>query len=304
MYHRFGADETLRRLDPAVLERQLDYVGQNFRVVTLHDIVDRLSSGRDPEPGSVAFTVDDAYGDFGEIAYPIFRRHRIPVTLYVVSEFAGGRMWLWWDAIRYVVMRSPGGTYDLEGRNMSVVLSDAGSRRAAWDHLSSVGLTLRPEQIPSYLVSLQRLFRVELPCRPTSEFAAMSWESLRALDPDLVEIGAHTRTHAILSLCDEERIMDEIGGSKAEIENRIGRSVRSLCYPNGTPDAVNELCPAAARRAGFESAVMSCGGLVTRRADRHALPRISCSGTWHQFVRTISGFSHVRGRARWATFRT
>jgi len=294
MYHRFGDDESGRRLPVDLLEQQLDHLRRHFHVVPLRHLVARLRSGRDPEPYSVALTVDDAYGDFGTVGYPIFLRHRIPVTLYVVSELASGRLWLWWDAIRYVLNHAPEGRYALD--TGAVSLSDAASRRAAWEPLADLGLGQTPDERDRFLADLQRVFRVDLPYPPSPEFAAMSWDQLRALDPELVEVGAHSRTHPILSRCTPERATREIAGSKAEIEERLGREVRSFCYPNGTRSDVNDHCIRAVREAGYESAVMSCGPLIRRGADVHALPRMSSSRTWDLFLGEISGFRQLRER--------
>src|SRR5882762_7625936 len=81
MYHRFGPDGAAGGLDVGILEKQLSYLRRHFNVVPLRDLVSRLRSGMDPEPYSVAVTVDDAYADFGELAYPVFLRHGVPVTV-------------------------------------------------------------------------------------------------------------------------------------------------------------------------------------------------------------------------------
>jgi peptidoglycan/xylan/chitin deacetylase (PgdA/CDA1 family) len=294
MYHRFGDDDAGRGLPVDLLEKQLDHLRRHFHVVPLRELVARLKSGRDPEPYSVALTVDDAYADFGALGYPVFLRHRVPVTLYVVSELASGRLWLWWDAIRYVLDHAPEGRYEVGARTVS--LSDVSSRRAAWEPLADLGLSQTPDERDGYLADLQRLFGIDLPYPPSPEFAAMSWDELAALDSGLVEIGAHSRTHPILSHCDPERVTGEIAGSKAEIEERLGREVRSFCYPNGTWSDVNVHCFRAVREAGYESAVMSCGPLIRRGANVHALPRMSTNRTWDLFLGEVSGFRQLGAR--------
>ncbi len=298
MYHRFGSDDGERRLNVSVLEEQLCYMRRHFNVVSLRDVVLRLRSGMGPEPYTVAVTVDDAYADFGELAYPVFQRHGVPVTIYVVSEFASGRMWLWWDAIRYILTQARNGHYHLAWLNGSatVPLSGAVSQENAWFTLAAIGLTLSPGERDRYIRHLQQSFSVSLPKTPTKEFAALDWDALRALDPKVVEIGAHTCTHPILSRCDPERVIQEVAGSKKAIEEQLGREVRAFCYPNGEWSDVDERCFTAVREAGYESAVMACGTMVCKGANLYALERISASPTRGEFVSDISGISHVRQR--------
>jgi peptidoglycan/xylan/chitin deacetylase (PgdA/CDA1 family) len=68
----------------------LRFLRRHFNILPLRELVSHLRSGSTLDPRTVVLTVDDAYADFGEHAYPVFREHGIPVTIYVVSEFAGG----------------------------------------------------------------------------------------------------------------------------------------------------------------------------------------------------------------------
>jgi peptidoglycan/xylan/chitin deacetylase (PgdA/CDA1 family) len=298
MYHRFGPGDRDRKLDAEELDRQLRYLRRHFRVVPLGALVACLRDGDAPAPLTVAITVDDAYADFGEHAYPVFRRLGIPVTIYVVSEFAGGRFWLWWDAVRHLVEVAPPGRYRLDcpPGPLKFSLADRASRHAAWSALAGVGVKLAPAEREQFLRDLQRTLMVALPASPSPEFAALSWDALRALDPDIVEIGAHTRTHPTLSRCDTARIREEVGGSRREIEERTGRRVRAFCYPNGEPDDVDGRCVAAVREAGFDSAVLACGGMIGGGADRYLLERMGAPHMAGDFEGDVSGISYLRQR--------
>jgi peptidoglycan/xylan/chitin deacetylase (PgdA/CDA1 family) len=296
MYHRFGVDRDERKLDVKVLEEQLRYLRRHFNVVRLRELATRLRSGARPHPYTVALTVDDAYADFGELAYPVFRRYGIPVTVYVVSEFASGRMWLWWDAIRYVLGQAGNREYQLAGPDgpIKISLSDKASRERAWLTLAGIGVTLSPEERDRHIQELREGLAVSLPNPPVKEFAAMDWGALRALDPEIVEIGAHTCTHPILSRCDSGRIVQEVVGSKKAIEGQLGREVKAFCYPNGEWADVDERCIAAVREAGFDNAVMACGTMVCKGASLYALERIPASHIRNEFESDISGVSHMR----------
>jgi len=303
MYHRFGPDDPVRKLDAESLNEQLRFLRRHFNVVRLRDLVSRLKSGIAPEPLSVALTVDDAYADFGEYAYPVFRKHGVPVTIYVVSEFASGRFWLWWDAIRHLLSQVADGDYRLIMPNgpVDILLTDEASRNDAWLILAGVGVTLPPAERDQFLDDLQHVFAVSLPAAPPPEFAALSWDELRALDPDIVEIGAHTRTHPILSRCDSARIVEEVAGSKRVIEEQLGRPVSAFCYPNGEWSDVDERCITAVREVGFDSAVMACGSMVGKGANPYTLERMSASHRLGEFKGDVSGISYLRGRLAGST---
>jgi peptidoglycan/xylan/chitin deacetylase (PgdA/CDA1 family) len=298
MYHRFGPEDPRRRLSANDLDRQLRFLRRHFNVRPLAALAARLRDGLPPEPGTVAVTVDDAYADFGEHAYPVFRENRVPVTIYVVSEFAGGRFWLWWDAVRYLLAQAAPGTYRLgsAASRAEFAIGAAASRDEAWSRLAAIGVALAPLERDQFLCELQSVLAVELPADPTREYSAMNWDRLKSLDPEIVDIGAHTRTHPILARCDTALIEKEVAGSKSEIESRIGRRVGAFCYPNGEPADVDERCIAAVRAAGFDSAVLACGDMADRRSDRFALERMGAAHDQDEFKADVSGVAYLRRR--------
>lgn len=94
----------------------------------------------------------------------------------------------------------------------------------------------------------------------------MSWEELRGL-PSSVEVGSHTVRHRNLTRLPEAEVEEELRISRMEIEDHLGRAVRSFAYPYG-----------AANRG------------VMRMAAGHY--RIAC-GTRLQFVTPKSRPEHV-----------
>ena len=60
----------------------------------------------------------------------------------------------------------------------------------------------------------------------------LSGPQLRALS-ERFEIGAHTVTHPLLTTVDDDRARDEICLSKVQLEDVLGDSVISFCYPGG-----------------------------------------------------------------------
>ena len=60
-----------------------------FDIISIEAVPERLREGGD-RPFAV-FTLDDGYRDNRAFAYPIFRRHSVPFTIYVASNFADGK---------------------------------------------------------------------------------------------------------------------------------------------------------------------------------------------------------------------
>jgi peptidoglycan/xylan/chitin deacetylase (PgdA/CDA1 family) len=70
-----------------------------------------------------------------------------------------------------------------------------------------------------------------------------------ALHDGGMELGAHTLTHPDLRALDDDRLAEELEGSRAAVERITGRPCRTMAYPYGL---WNRRVADAARRAGYE----------------------------------------------------
>lgn len=97
-------------------------------------------------------------------------------------------------------------------------------------------------------------------------------EELKKLDADpLCTLGAHTVNHPRLEKLNRKQQQDEIGGSKATLENLLGHSVNHFSFPHGAyNDDTLEIC----KELGFKTAVQSWGGAIRRGTPPWPLPRI------------------------------
>lgn len=85
------------------------------------------------------------------------------------------------------------------------------------------------------------------------------------------EIGAHTLTHPRLTQVSEARAREEIAAAKRKLEDAFGIELRHFCYPYGDH---NERVVELVRAAGYATACLASGGLVTPGADRFRLNRL------------------------------
>jgi peptidoglycan/xylan/chitin deacetylase (PgdA/CDA1 family) len=99
----------------------------------------------------------------------------------------------------------------------------------------------------------------------------LDWDGLAQLREHGWEIGSHGVHHRDLTELADEELAAELGGSRVELEERLGVRCRSIAYPYGRADA-RVLRAAAA--AGFEF-----GCLLGQRGPggQLALPRVGVS---------------------------
>jgi len=104
----------------------------------------------------------------------------------------------------------------------------------------------------------------------------LSVEGLHLLREYGFSIGSHTRSHARLTDLDRETAQDEIAGSKAELEDRLGTEVSYFAYPYGKEDpATRDLVVGA----GYLAACSTRSGFNRPGSDPYVLRRIDVFGT-------------------------
>ena len=95
-----------------------------------------------------------------------------------------------------------------------------------------------------------------------------------------MEVGAHTQTHPRLPSCNKASLVQEVAGSKADLENLLQMPVNQFCYPYGNLD---ERVVQAVRAAGYEAATTTNPGVANNEDDFHLLPREKMTGYSHLF---------------------
>jgi peptidoglycan/xylan/chitin deacetylase (PgdA/CDA1 family) len=105
------------------------------------------------------------------------------------------------------------------------------------------------------------------------ELAGASWEQLKQLAAAGWEIGSHSRTHVRLPELDDPALAEELEGSRADCEERVGIPCNSIAYPYGDHDGrVVEAARAAGYTAGATvSGLLDAAGV---QADPLRCPRL------------------------------
>lgn len=99
----------------------------------------------------------------------------------------------------------------------------------------------------------------------------LSWEQILRLRADNIRLGAHTRTHCSLPDVPDDEAMEEIEGSRDDLERRLRTAVNAFAYPYGRYD---DRAVAAVNRTGFLGACVDKPRLVRLDTDPSLIPRI------------------------------
>ncbi|MDQ3823783.1 MAG: polysaccharide deacetylase family protein, partial [Actinomycetota bacterium] len=111
----------------------------------------------------------------------------------------------------------------------------------------------------------------------------VSWDDAHELERDGLALGAHTRTHPILTDITPDEVDAEVAGSREDLRDALGRTVETFAYPFGRWD---EATAQAVEAAGFGCAVSVRMGRNCAATSPYALRRVEIRGD-DSFVRFV-----------------
>ena len=222
-------------------ERQMRWLMRNYEVVSLGQLVGRVSRGRSLR-GAVAVTFDDAYGGVFDHAWPLLRDLRIPATVFVIADAPDRDEGFWWDDPDVLRAYSPAQRRrwltDFRGDGQPIVEALATARR--------------PRDAPRW-------------CRPAA------WHTIKQATTSGLQLGVHSATHRSLPVLEDRDLLREVVASRDVISQHTGLTPEFFAYPYGLwDDRVRQ----AVRSAGYRAAFTLDDG-HHGSADQWTLPRVN-----------------------------
>jgi peptidoglycan/xylan/chitin deacetylase (PgdA/CDA1 family) len=239
-YHR--VDEPARRPDlypglisatPDELDRHMAFLAAERHVVTLGELLDVRRGRSDLPPRSVLVTFDDAYRDFAEHAWPIARRHGVPLTLFVPTAFPGQpERSFWWDRLHHALASTPPrARLETAAGPLPFWTDDDRVRayKALRGHFKAHAHGAAMAGVDELTAALEA---------PSPDPAVLRWEDLRRLAAEGVTLAPHSRTHPMLDRLPRQQVDHETQGSRADLEREVGPVPPAFAYPSGQHDDV------------------------------------------------------------------
>ena len=289
-------------LDVKHFESQMHWLARNrFPVVPLSEALPDLLMGRLTEP-TVALTFDDGYRNNLDVALPILQKFNFPATIFVATGFIGSLKTIWPNRVLHALQSTAVEKVTWGGRSFQ--LSRIAGRKKANKLLQARVKELAPAAPDEAAAEIERLLHV--PENPDmghdSPFAMMDRDEIRrGADSGLLEFGAHSVTHPILSALDDERVRREVKQSVQAIRLMVPQPSPCFAYPNGRPVDFDSRCISHLKENDIPFAVSTVEGTNRPGADAYRLARrgIGSDTTMLEFIAKLMDMPRVPA-LRWA----
>lgn len=241
-----------------------------FNVLPLGDAVQRLVAGTLPSRAA-AITFDDGYADNWTNALPILRKHGLSATFFIATGFLnGGRMWN--DTIIESVRRTAITTLDLSQFDCGIWSIDGTAEKRA-----AIGRILtRVKHMPFSQRDEVVRFVAEIGGAALPTDLMMTDDQVVQMVASGMEVGAHTRSHPILTCLADDCAAEEILASRQYLSSLLSRDIDLFAYPNGRQgDDFDARHVRMVGELGFSAAVATNPGAATAASDLYRLPRFT-----------------------------
>jgi peptidoglycan/xylan/chitin deacetylase (PgdA/CDA1 family) len=282
-YHRIAEvqhDPYSLCVSPRHFEEHLKILQKLTNPISLQELVHTLENGNLPSR-PVVVTFDDGYADNLNHAKPLLDRYRIPATVFMVTGNMG-RMF-WWDELKHSLL-SPQGLPERLKISFNDFTFEWGFRKSDFENSANDGfrhkelllwtlykklLSMSYEErnkVIAYLCDWSNFKpKGSSPCR-----AMTADEIVELVSGGLIDVGAHTVSHPVLSELAAAEQRSEIMQSKKILEKILKGKLKSFSYPHGFP---SKETIAIVRDSGFTCACASHNDVAWRRSDCFQLPR-------------------------------
>lgn len=278
LYHRvFDApsDPQLLCVSPGHFAEHLVHLQQNYTVMSLCDLSNALATGKIPHR-SVVITFDDGYADNLWNAKPILESTETPATIFVVSGKLGCEQEFWWDELERIWLLTDQLPTELRlsvtGRAYRWQVKSTGQHLEIYYELHSLLKPLDSLVRDTIIDQLTQWAGLSANGRP--DYRALTVSELVTLaGGNLIEIGAHSVAHSLLSEQPIDVQREEICKSKKVLESILKRPVTSLSYPYYIPTTGKSATAKLVEQLGFHVGCANFASPVTKFSDRYRLPR-------------------------------
>jgi len=276
---------------------QMDYISKHYNVLPLRVVIENIKRN-EKLPNNVAIvTFDDGFLNNYTIAYPVLKERKIPATIFVATGNIYSGEIPWPEKLFLIFKNTRESKLDMREYGLGVYdLRSMSSKMLAWESvMGNIKRIAAGEKKRLLLVMQREMGMFNRDDDYNANFSVLSWRDIKEMHADgLVDFGAHTVGHEILTSLDTATMEKEIVGSCETIQKELGVDKISFAYPNGSFIDFNDLAKEILRKQNVQCALTAMRGLNTLEGDVYEFKRISgCEKAEDKFKLVTSGFLEV-----------
>ncbi|WP_299099017.1 polysaccharide deacetylase family protein [uncultured Winogradskyella sp.] len=273
-----SSNERLRNTGIEITEEHLEdlivyFKKRNYDFISLDDLPDYLQGKIKRK--FVIFTLDDGYVDNLTHAHPIFKKHNVPFTIYVTTNFPDKKAVLWWYLLEDLLLKEQRLTFNFKEENFNFNLQSYTDKEETFNYLRHF---IKSYEGAEQLNLIDTIFsKYSMPLYEKVEDLALNWNQIIQLNSDpLVTIAAHTVNHPSFKAISDSQLLQEVNQSVKILESRLNTPIEHFAYPFGSPVEVGDREVELMYKTKIKTSTTGRKGniMAEHQNHMHALPRL------------------------------
>ena len=223
-------------------------------------------------------TFDDGYNDNYLNGFNILKKHSIPATFFISTDYIGLDKEFWWDELEKIFLYNGEKLLnkkleiEINKFNYSWKIKSLEECKLVYEEVLPL-LKYNPSSIRDkqmdYLFKWSKISR-----KARTTHRLMTVKELKELsNSKLIEIGSHTKTHSCLSKENFESQQVEITGSKLILEKMLKKKINFISYPYGEKKDINENTLSITENSKYSAGIANYPNVVLKKTDKFKIPR-------------------------------
>jgi len=261
---KYPFDLDLVSVSVSEFEWQMSYVKENYNPISFEVLIKCFESNTVLPENPIIVTFDDGYADNYFNAYPVLKKLSIPATIFVSTDYIGQGNTFWFDWVSFIINKCPQSEIVIDELNEKIILDDSSKNRRIIgsrliNRLKRINNNIRLD----VLNELQNKYG-DILAGEENDIKKLSypldWSQIIEMSKNGVEFGTHTASHPILTSLTDTELKNELVKSKCILQEKIGKEILVMAYPNGMIGDYSENVIKMAKTSGYKLALTYIAG--------------------------------------------
>lgn len=243
-------------------EEKILWFKKKYHLISYQELVTYLN-GEKSLHNACHITVDDGWRSTYEVIFPVMMKHKIPFTIFVSPEVCKTGKNFWYK--------------DIENVDENEVKKMLIEKSYFQQGIESYPLDLILKELPvNKVYQLLEEYWSEEKTKERLGRCFINVDELREMHQSgMVEIGAHTLSHPVLSSVSVDQAVYEIKQSVSDLSLLLDKEITAFAYPNGLSYLdFGEREIQIVKQAGIKAAFSVDPGVLNSTVNPYAIPRV------------------------------
>ena len=211
---------------------QMRFLSKNFEIVHLNKLCPQEAKKKKFQ---ISITFDDGYKDNLDIVYPIIKKLKIPITIFLITRIINGDTFIWWFELWELIRTRKKISFKFKNKNYNFNCDNYVKKEKTFLQLKKIIYKLN-------IYNQKKIIKIISQKKKIKQYKKyfLNKNDINFLNNDpLIHFGSHGHDHINYKSSSQFSQKKDLSISKRILQNILKKKVNTFCFPYGSYDEVN-----------------------------------------------------------------